>query len=65
MDAIAVLVHPPELELRAGVTLLGREAIPGDRFGVILWDATTGSVNYPEVILRAGMALLSGLCETR
>ena len=43
-DATTGGVHQPEVELRAGVTLLGGAAEPGDRLDVILWDAFTGGV---------------------
>ena len=38
-DCAAVGVHDPEIELRAGVALLGGEAVPSNRLGVVLGDA--------------------------
>ena len=56
-DATTGGVHHPEVELRAGVTLLGGAAEPGDRLGGVLRDATTGGV-HPKVVLRLDVASL-------
>ena len=62
-DATTGGVHHPEVELRAGVTLLGGAAEPGDRFNVILWDAFTDGVTQPEYVLHLGVTLLGGAAE--
>ena len=54
----AVGVHPSEVALRAGETLLCGFAEPGDRFSVILRDAFAISIHEPEEILHRGITLL-------
>ena len=63
--ADALGVHPPEVVLRRGVTLLGGAAVPPDRFGGIRWHAETLGVHPPEVVLRARVALLGGAAVPR
>ena len=58
LDAAAVGVHPSEVALRAGETLLCGFAEPGDRFSVIQRDAFAISIHEPEEILHRGITLL-------
>ena len=57
--ALAVPILDPEVDLRTGVSLVGREAIPPDRLGIVLRDTLAGSVHESEVGLRRGGSLLS------
>ena len=50
----------PRFELRVGVTLLGAEAVPPHRLGVVLGHARAVGVHDPEVELRGGVTLLGG-----
>ena len=55
---MAVRVHEPEVGLRHGIALLGREPVPPHRFGVVFGHALAVRVHEPEAGLRPGMALL-------
>ena len=59
----AVGVHKPEVALRGGVALLGAEAVPPHRLGVVLGHALAVGVHEPEIGLRGGVALLGGKAE--
>ena len=54
----ACVVHDPEVDLRRGVALVGREPKPPDRLGVVLRNPRAGVVHDPEVELRRGVALV-------
>ena len=56
---MAVVVHAPEVGLRAGVPLVGGQPVPPGRFHVVLRDALAGVVPEPEAELRAGNPCLS------
>ena len=58
-DAPALVVHEPEVGLRAGDTLVGGETVPADRFGIVLRHAFAAGIFEPAVELRGGIALLS------
>ena len=63
-NALAVGIHDPEVELCAGVSLVGREAIPPDGLGVVLWNALTVGISHAEVELRGGIPLLGGTANS-
>ena len=48
------------MELREGVTLLGSEAVPPHRLGVVLGHTLAVGVHESEVGLRGGVALRGG-----
>ena len=45
--------------MRVGEALLSRQAIPGDRFNIILRNTIALGVHQPEAELRRGIAGLS------
>ena len=51
-------VHPPEVVLRAGVTLLGSQAEPPNGFSGIRQYALTGGVHPPKAVLGVGVTRL-------
>ena len=55
---LAFGVHDPEIGLRDGISLLGGEAIPAHRLGVVLGDTLAVVVHEPEIGLRNGDSLL-------
>ena len=61
--ASALVVHPPEVALRAGVALLGGAAVPRDRFGGILRHADADDIHAAEDELRLGVARLGAGAE--
>ena len=50
----------PRLSCFGGVALLGGEAVPPHRLGVVLGHALAVGVHDPEVELRGGVTLLGG-----
>ena len=57
-------VHEPEVGLRGGVALLGSEADPPHRLGVVLGHTLAVGVHDPEVELRGGVTLLGVVLES-
>jgi hypothetical protein len=57
-DAASEAVHDPEIELRAGVSLIRRQPKPAHRLGVILRHTPALAVRGPEVVLPLGRSLL-------
>ena len=53
-----------EIELRGGVALLGGEAVPPHRLGVVLGHALAVGVHESEIELRGGVALLGVVLES-
>jgi len=57
---VAVPVHDAEVVLRVGVPLLGCQAIPPNRLGLVSRDTSTMLVHEPEAALRGGVSLGGG-----
>ena len=55
---LAGVVHEPEVELRSGDTLIGGQAVPAHRFGVVPGNSFAPGVHAPEVELCLGVTLL-------
>ena len=63
-NALAIVVHDPEVELRLSDTLLGSELEPAYRFGIVLENALPVVVHDPEVVLRFGVSLVGSLPDS-
>src|SRR5207245_2908220 len=60
-QAMTTVIHDAEVELRAGIALLGSLAIPPRRLSVILRHALASRVHNAEVVLGIGKAIFGGL----
>ena len=58
--AVTPRVHEPQVELPAGVALLGSKTVPPNGFNVVLRNTTTSGIHEPQGVLPAGVALLGG-----
>ena len=54
---MAAVVHQPEIDLSAHITLFSILPVPLHSLGVVLRQAQTLVIHEPEVELRPGMAL--------
>jgi hypothetical protein len=60
MDPVPVIVHGTQIELGSGVTLVGDESVPFQRFDIVLSDTTAVVINRPEIVLAGNVSLIGG-----